>query len=267
VADPPRLGVGLGYRGPLHADILRHLPEVGFLEVISDNFFRNERALQALASLVPCIPHALNLSVGSTVDEAYLAKVQRIVRMLDPPWHTDHLAFTRERGLAIGHLAPVPYTDESLALVVANVQRVQAALGGRFGIENITMPFYWPNDTMEEHDFLREVVRRTGCWLLLDLENARCNAANHGGEARRFLDALPLERVVQVHIAGGVHDGPYEHDTHSAPVSEATWELLRYLCDVAPPPAVLLERDGDFPAFGDIVAELRRARATLEKAA
>lgn len=263
----PHLGVGLGYRGPLRQDILRHLKEFGFLEVITDNFFRNERGLQALSTLVPCIPHSLNLSVGSSTDPAYLENVKRIVRLLDPPWHTDHLAFTRERGLSIGHLAPVAYTDESLQLVVANVQRVQRELGGTFALENITMPFYWPTNTIEEPDFLNEVVRKTGCGLLLDLENMRCNAANHGTAERVLLDALPLEKVVQLHIAGGVTDPPFEHDTHSAPVPEATWKLLEDFCERARPPGVLLERDSNFGDFGGILADVRRAKAIVEKAA
>lgn len=259
----PSLGVGLGYRAPLRPFILQGLDEVDFLEVIADNFFANPRALHALSTLRPCIPHSLNLSVGSTLDEAYLERLRGIVEVASPPWHTDHLAFTREDGVAIGHLAPVPYTEESLKGVVANVKRVQAATGVPFGLENITMPFYWPGNTMSEADFLREVVRQTGCWLLLDLENARVNAANHGHDARRYLDALPLERVAQVHLAGGVHGHGLEHDTHSAPVPEATWDLLGYLCGRAPPPGVLLERDEAFPDFADLVAELRRARGIL----
>jgi uncharacterized protein len=264
----PHLGVGLGYRGPLRQDILRHLPEFGFLEVIADNFLRNERGLLALASLKPCIPHSLDLSVGSSTDPAYLDGVKRIVDLLDPPWYTDHLAFTREGGLAVGHLAPVPYTDESLDLVVANVQRIQRAIGERpFALENITMPFYWPNDTIEEHAFLAEVVRRTGCGLLLDLENLRCNAANHGTPAKVMLDALPLEKVVQLHIAGGITQAPYEHDTHSAPVGEGTWALLEEFCQRVRPPGVLLERDANFGDFAGILGDVRRARAIVERSA
>lgn len=256
--------MGLGYRTPLRAGILRHLDEVDFLEVVTDAFFRNEKALAALSTLRPCIPHSLDLSVGSEVDGEYLAKVRRLVEMVRPPWHSDHLAFTREGELRVGHLAPVPYTEESLRVVERNVRKVREALPGvPFALENITMPFYWPVDEMEEHAFLAELVKRTGCLLLLDLENVRVNAANHARAARDFLDRLPLESVVQVHLAGGTHDGALHHDTHSAPVSEETWSLLEYLCDVSPPPAVMVERDGDFPPFDDVLAELRRARAIL----
>lgn len=262
--EVPRLGVGLGYRAPLRPFLLQRLDEVDFLEVIADNFFANPRALHALSTLKTCIPHSLNLSVGSTLDEAYLKRLQDLVALAQPPWHTDHLAFTREGDVAIGHLVPVPYTEESLRVVVENVKRVQAATGVPFGLENVTHPFYWPGNTMDEAEFLNEVLRQTGCLLLLDLENVRVNAANHGRSATTFLDALPLERIVQVHIAGGVHGHGLEHDTHSAPVGEETWRLLAWLCERAPPPGVLLERDEAFPDFGDLVAELRRARSILQ---
>lgn len=263
------LGVGLGYRSPLRRDILLHRRELDFVEVVTDSFMRNEKALEALSTLLPCIPHSLNLSVGSTVEEDYLAKVKRLVDLVRPPWHTDHLAFTKAGDLSIGHLAPVPYTEESLRVVVENVRKVQAAVpGAPFGVENITMPFYWPDNEMEEHVFLREVVARTGCLLLLDLENVRVNAANHARAARDFLDRLPLERVVQVHLAGGTHESEagVHHDSHSEPVSEETWALLDYLCEVRRPPSVLLERDGNFPPFAETLAELRRARAVWSAA-
>ena len=264
------LGVGLGYRNPLRRDILLHRAELDFLEVVTDSFLRNEKALEALSTILPCIPHSLNLSVGSTVEDEYLGKVKRLVELVRPPWHTDHLAFTKAGDLSIGHLAPVPYTEESLRVVVANVRKVQAAVPGvPFGLENITMPFYWPDNEMEEHVFLGEVVKRTGCLLLLDLENVRVNAANHARGARDLLDRLPLERVVQVHLAGGTHEaeGGVHHDSHSEPVSEETWALLEYLCDVQRPPSVLLERDGNFPPFPDLLAEVRRARAIWSAAA
>ena len=263
----PSLGVGLGYRAPLRADILRSVREVDFLEVVSDAFFRDETMLRALSSVTTCVPHSLNLSVGSQVDPGYLDRVARVVEVTDPPWFTDHLAFTHEDDLAIGHLAPIPHTDESLRVVVENVRAVMARIPRPFGLENITMPFYWPQSTLDEAAFLHEVVKRTGCRLLLDLENVRVNAENHARSAQRFLDALPLERVIQVHVAGGTHGEGLAHDTHSAPVSPETWALLDYLCDVRPPPAVLIERDADFPPFPELLREVRHARAILRRSA
>lgn len=257
----PRGGVGLGYRAPLRTHVLRHLEELDFLEVITDSFLRNEPALRALSSLVPCVPHSLNLSVGSVTDPAYLEAVARAVEVADPPWHSDHLAFTRAGEVVTGHLAPVPHTEESLRVVRENVRAVQARIGRPFALENITMPFYWPDDEMPEHEFLARLVKETGCRLLVDLENVRVNRANHGRGGRDFLDRLPLEAVVQVHVAGGTHAEGMENDTHSEPVSEETWGLLEHLCELIPPPAVLIERDANFPPFPELLGEVRRARA------
>lgn len=263
----PRLGVGLGYRPAIRHDIVRHVGELDFVEVIADHFFRNPAALQALASLKTCVPHSLALSVGSLVDPEYLEKVARVAALARAPFFTDHLAFTRTGALEIGHLAPLPFTHEQLDLVVENVRKVRARVPLPFALENVTMAFYWPNSEMPEHEFLCEVVRRTGCHLLLDLENVRVNCANHDRASKDFLDKLPLERVAQVHVAGGVHGDGIHHDSHSAPVSEETWNLLEYLVDVAPPPAVLIERDQSFPPFEELVGELRRARRILARQA
>ena len=259
--------VGIGYRPAAHAETLRSLGELDFLEVISDAFFRNPRGAEALASLATVVPHSLGISVGSTVDEAYLARVKAVVEATQPPWHSDHLAFTRAGDVSTGHLAPVPRTREALDVVVRNVRRVQEAIPLPFALENITAPFQWPSDEMDEAEFLHEVARQTGCLLLVDLENLRINAANHGSDARKALERLPLERVVQVHVAGGEHREGLEHDTHSGPVSEETWGLLEHLCDLVEPPAVLIERDENLAPLSGVLTDVRRARAIVGRAA
>lgn len=261
----PDLGVGLGYRTPIRKEILRYLDEIDFLEVVTDAFLRNPKALQALASIVPCIPHSLNLSVGSDVDSEYLSKVKQIVEIAAPPWHTDHLAFTRAEEITTGHLAPVGFTEESLEICVENITKVQNAIDVPFAVETITMPFYWPNNTMEEHVFLQEVLERTRCHLLLDLENVRINAANHGRGGRALLDQLPLERIAQIHLAGGMQHDALQHDTHSEPISEETWGLLEYFCELIEPPGIIIERDGNFPPFEELLGELRRARNLMRR--
>lgn len=259
--------VGIGYRSAAHAETVRCLRELDFVEVVSDAFFRNPRGLQAIASLVPVVPHSLGLSVGSAVDDAYLASVEAVVAATSPPWHSDHLAFTRAGGVSTGHLAPVPRTREALGVVVENVRRVQSRIPTPLALENITAPFEWPSNEMDEPEFLEEVTRRTGCLLLVDLENLRINAANHGRDARKELERLPLERIVQVHVAGGVHREGLEHDTHSEPVSEVTWDLLAHLCELREPPAVLIERDEGLDPFDAVLSDARRARAIVGRGA
>lgn len=257
-------GVGLSYRPALRAGLLAHLEEVDCLEILADGFLRNPAAVQALASLRPCLPHSVGLSVGSSIDAPYLERLLAVVQACRPPWLGDHLAYTHAGGIRIGHLVPVPYTDESLKTVAANVRLAQEALGVPLALENITMPFYWPIDTMPETDFIGEVTRKTGCRLLLDLENLRINAQNHGFSPQGFLDEIPLERVVQIHLAGGTVVDGVAHDTHSSAVPEATWDLLRGVCERVTPPAIILEHDQEIPPIGVLLAQVQRARSIRE---
>ena len=262
----PRLGVGIGYRPGFHAGLLRHRGRFGFLELVADSFFANPRAATALASHAPCVLHSLQASVGSRTDPAYVERLRGLVEVVRPPWISDHLAYTRAGGVDAGHLLPVPWTDESLDAVAANLRLLQG-LGVPVALENITNVFQWPHSTMEEAQFISELARRTGCGLLLDLENLRVNHANHGGPGpEAFLDAIPLGRVLQVHVAGGIAHAGLEHDTHSAPVPERTWALLEELCRRARPPAVLIERDSGLPPVEEMLREVARAQAILEAA-
>ncbi len=257
------LGVGLGYRSQIRKDILRHVRELDFLEIVSDSFFPSPSALAALRSLIPCVPHSLRLSVGSSVEEAYLDRVMQVVAALDPPFFTDHLAFTHAGGEEAGHMAPVAYTRESLDIVVANVKRVQQRTHLPFALENIATPFVWPENEMTEGEFLTQLTRQTGCFFLLDLENVRINALNQGENPGAALSKLPLERVIQTHVAGGHHLDGFEQDTHAAPVSRETWALLAELVDLGVKPSVLIERDAGFPPFSELLGEVRTARAIL----
>lgn len=264
----PHVGVGLSYRSRIRTETLRHIRELDFLEIVTDGFFRNVDGVRALRSLTTLIPHTLGLSVGSHVDPEYLARVKAVHDAADPPWHTDHIAFTHAGGRSLGHLAPVPHTREALDRIVDNIRIVQEDLHTPMAFENITMPFYWPHAEMEEHEFLGAIVRRTGCKLLLDLENVRVNAQNHARAARDFIDRLPMEAIAQLHLAGGAHtDDGTAHDTHSEPVSQETWALMEHVCEHVRPVAVVIERDGNFPPFAELLSEVRQARAILRGAA
>jgi hypothetical protein len=266
VGAPPHLGVGIGYRAGLHAGLLRNQSRFDFLELVADSFFANPRAATALASHRPCVLHSLQASVGSRIELDYVERLRVLVEAVRPPWISDHLAYTRAGGFDAGHLLPVPWTDESLGVVAENL-RAFRSLGVPIALENITHVFQWPHSTLSEADFLTELVRRAGCWILLDLENLRVNHANHGGATpEEFLDAIPLDRVLQVHLAGGVAHAGLEHDTHSAAIPERTWRLLEELCRRIRPPAVLIERDNDLPPVDELLREVARARAILEAA-
>lgn len=290
LAALPALGVGLGYREPLRAEIFRHRDEIDFLEITADHFFDATAERRALLDLLrehfTLIPHGLDLSLGSAegLDDAYANTFAALIRRLDPPWWSEHIAFTRAGGVRIGHLAPLPFTREAVDVVGRNVATMQARLaklpvrGGSSRspaaqaapatpliLENITYTVAMPDAEMSEAAFVRAVLEGCGAGLLLDVTNLYANAVNHGRDPLALLDEFPLERVVQLHFVGGYwHDGVFI-DSHSAPTPPEVWELLAVVCARAPVRGVILERDEQIPAVRELLPELRRAREILRR--
>ncbi|WP_435017726.1 DUF692 domain-containing protein [Tundrisphaera sp. TA3] len=268
LAGLPTMGVGIGFREPFRADLFLARDRVDFLEITADHYFdpmpEKRRELDLLADHFTLIPHGLDLSLGGAegLDPAYLGRFADLVRRLDPPWWSEHVAFTRAGGVAIGHLAPVPLDHEALAVLEANIAEARAAIPAPLIVENITTPFVLPGAEMDEAAFLTELTDRTGCGLLLDVANLQANAANHGFDPIAFLDRLPLDRVVQLHFAGGhLGGGGRVIDSHSGPTPPEVWDLLEAVVARAPVRGIILERDEALPPFGELLDELDRARA------
>jgi uncharacterized protein (UPF0276 family) len=268
-AQLPDLGVGVGFRRELAAGIFAHADAIDFLEIISEHYLDptsfEEHELDRLAARFPLVPHGLNLSVGTAArtDAAYLRALDRLVRRIDAPWWSDHLAVTHAGGIEIGHLAPVPLTRASLETVCRNVEHARAAVGAPFAIEHIASPLALAGAEMSEAAFLTELLERTGSGLLLDLMNVYANAWNHGGDPYAFLDALPLERIVYVHVVGGRVENGLMIDSHTSPAPQAVWEMLAYVARRTRIRGVLIEWDDCFPAFDVILEEVGRARSAL----
>lgn len=262
----PALGVGLGYREPFRGEVFLNRERIDFLEITADHYLdasrEKERELELLAEHFTLIPHALDLSLASAegVDRAYLEKLARLVRRLDPPWWSDHVAFTRAGGVSLGHLAPTVFSDEAAAALARNVAEVRAQIDAPLILENITYPLNVPGGAWDEADFLCEVLERTGCGLLLDVTNLHINSVNHGYDWRAFLRCLPPERIVQLHFVGGHWHDEVLVDSHSHPTPEEVWEVLDETCALAPVKAAVLERDENLPRFTEILDELERAR-------
>ncbi len=267
ISSLPTLGVGLGFREPFRAELFLHREGVDFLEVTADHYLdappEKRRELELLADHFTLIPHGLGLSLGSAegLDGAYLDALADLVRRLDPPWWSEHVAFTRAGGVDIGHLAPLPFTQEALEVLCANIAAVRRRIDVPLILENITYTVALPGAEMDEAEFLSALLGRTGCGLLLDVTNLHTNAVNHGLDPIGILGRLPLDRVVQLHFAGGLwHDGTLV-DSHSRPTPPAVWALLEEVLARAPVKGVILERDEDLPPFGELLAELDRARS------
>ncbi|MBO4210684.1 DUF692 domain-containing protein [Micromonospora echinofusca] len=254
-------GVGIGWR-PEISGFIADLPGLRFVEVIAESVPSTGPLPTGLAELrdrgVTVVPHGVRLSLGGAepVDPARVTQFAAAAEQLGAPLVSEHIAFVRAGGLEAGHLLPLPRTREAVDAVVANVRRVQAELPVPVALEPIAALFDWPDDELDEADFLTEILTRTDALLLLDIANVYANARNRGTAPTALLDRLPLERVAYVHVAGGTeHDGVY-HDTHTHPVPAAVVDLVRELCARHRPPALLLERDGAYPPAPELRAEL-----------
>jgi len=256
------LGVGLGWR-PEISGFVDGLPGLRFCEVIAESVDPGRPLDDGLRRLrergVTVVPHGVRLSLGSAepVEPDRADRLAGVAELLDAPLVSEHIAFVRAGGVEAGHLLPLPRTWAAVDTVVGNVRRVAAELPVPVALEPIAAVFDWPDDELDEADFVSEIVERSGALLLLDVANVYANARNRGDDPVALLDRLPLERIAYVHVAGGAadRDGIY-HDTHTDPVPAEVLQLLAELCARRRPPAVLLERDGHYPPGEVLRAEL-----------
>lgn len=264
----PDLGSGIGYRRELREAILASRDDIDFVEIVTEQFSRDSRQLDELWELTSSftvIPHGVGLSVASPrLNDAYLRTIRRVSDICRSPYYSEHLAITRAPGFDIGHLAPVWYTEPVLANAIDNVSRVQDLLGKPLLVENISYLFEIPAATIPQAEFLSRLCDATGCGILLDLTNLYTNATNHRFDPLAFLDELPLERVVQLHLAGGFWADGVLIDGHCESVEPGSWTLLNALTRRIRVKASILEHDANFPAdFSILVDQVRRARNTI----
>lgn len=267
----PFLGVGLSYRWDFNPFLGRNSKGVDWLEISPEHFLPlnpdTEGRLAVLARRFPLVGHSLELSIGSDgVDEpGYREAVSRVLSLTRAAWLGDHLCFTRIGNQPIRALTPLPFNEAAVETSVRNVREVQRAFGVPFVLENIAYYFPNPLSTMDEAEFLQRVIIGADCGLLLDLHNLYTNAVNHRFDPYRFLERLPLERVVQIHLAGGEDFKGMWLDTHSACSPREVWALLEYVVPRCPVRGVNFEMDSRFPPFSRLVEELELARAILRR--
>jgi uncharacterized protein (UPF0276 family) len=265
----PDLGVGVGFR-PKHAgDVLDRggSPSVAWYEVISENFMvGGGRPMDNLARLrerFAIVPHGVTMSIGAveTLDGDYLARLKKLVRTLDAPYFTDHVCFCKASGLDLHDLLPMPYTKESIEHVVPRIKQVQDTVEKPFALENVSSYLSYRASEMPEHEFIAEIAERADCGILLDVNNVFVSAFNHGFDAERFIDGIPAERVVQIHLAGHTDKGAYLLDTHSDHVRDEVWTLYERAVRRIGPVATLIEWDDLIPTFDVLAGEAARALA------
>lgn len=269
---PNRAGVGLK---PQHfREILVTAPSIGFFEVHAENYMVDggpfHHYLTRIRERYPLSVHGVGLSIGSDgpLDECHLDRLALLLDRYEPEAFSEHLAWSSHGGAFLNDLLPVPYHAGTLTRVCDHIDRVQDRLKRRMLLENPATYVEFAASTMAEPDFISEVIRRTGCGLLLDVSNVCVSCVNHHRNQRDYIRALPLDEVAQIHLAGFAQEedadgAPLLIDSHGTPVAQAVWELYCHVLDWVGPTPTLLERDNDIPAFPVLFAEAQQAERIL----
>ena len=263
----PDLGIGLGLRTVHYAHLLEHWPDVGWFEIISENYMQTAGRplyfLDRIAEKYPIVMHGVSMSIGSTdeLDLRYLGELKALRDRTGALWVSDHLCWTGVAGRNTHDLLPLPYTEEALRHTAERVRRVQDFLGAPLLLENPSSYVEFAGSSMTEWEFLARLTEAADCGLLLDVNNVYVSAYNHGYRPEDYLNGIPFDRVAQMHVAGHTHQGTHIVDTHIGPVIDPVWELAREAYRRAPGTSLLLEWDAEIPPFEDVHREALKATA------
>jgi uncharacterized protein (UPF0276 family) len=274
----PRLpvapGVGIGFKAEHFEPILETRPVLGFFEVHAENYMGAggppHRRLDAIRERYPVSLHGVGLSIGSPgpLDQAHLNRLAAVARRFEPALVSEHLAWSTDEGAFFNDLLPLPYTHETLARVTDHIDEVQNALQRAILLENPSTYVVFAESTVAETDFLREIARRAGCGLLLDVNNVFVSATNHGYDPYRYLADFPLDAVGEIHLAGYADDCddaglPLLIDAHNSPVRDPVWALYAETIRRLGAQRTLIEWDNDVPAWPTLLGEARRAERVM----
>ncbi|MEW8660104.1 MAG: DUF692 domain-containing protein [Candidatus Thiodiazotropha endolucinida] len=262
----PFLGYGLGLRRQHYDDVLESRPDVDWFEIISENYMvdggKPLHYLSRIRELYPMVMHGVSMSIGSIepLDYTYLKKLKELIERVEPEWVSDHLCWTGVNKLNLHDLLPLPYTEEALDHVVERVTRVQDYLGRQMLLENVSSYISYSESQLSEWEFLREVVERADCLVLLDINNIYVSAYNHNFDPSDFVRAMPSERIYQIHLAGHTQEENLIIDTHDHPIADPVYELYAEAIQRFGRVSTMIERDDNIPPLADLLRELDRVR-------
>ncbi|HKO87665.1 MAG TPA: DUF692 domain-containing protein [Burkholderiales bacterium] len=257
-------GAGIGLRAAHYRDFLQGSPEAAWLEVHSENYFGDGgydlHVLEQVRARYPLSLHGVGLSLGSAdgLRETHLNKLKTLVDRMEPAFVSEHLCWGAHGGQHFNDLLPLPYTEEALALTCTRVDQVQNTLGRRILVENISTYLAY-RASQDEFEFLAALSKRSGCGILLDINNIYVNAINHGFDAHCALDLIPIEAVSEMHLAGHSQGEDCLIDDHGSRVSEPVWKLYKAACERFGAVPTLIEWDTDVPALDVLLNEARHA--------
>jgi uncharacterized protein len=267
----PSLGFGLGLRVDHYEAILADNPPVDWFEALTENYLvpggKPLDYLMRIRERYPMVMHGVSLSIGSTqpLDRNYLSQLKALAARVEPQWVSDHLCWTGIAGRNMHDLLPLPYTEEALANVVERVRTVQDILGRRILLENVSSYVTYRDSQVTEWEFLSEIARRADCLILLDVNNIYVSSVNHEFDPLDYLNAIPVDRVQQIHLAGHENHGDYLIDTHDHPVPDPVWELYSAAVRRFGSVSTMIERDANIPPLEELCAELDAARQLAER--
>ncbi|KXF82410.1 MNIO family bufferin maturase [Enterovibrio coralii] len=258
---------GLGLRTQHYNDFLDAPQPVDWLEVISDNYMVNGgkplAMLDKIRANYPMVMHGVSLSIGSVngLDTDYLQRLHALAQRIEPMWVSDHLCWTGVHGRKLHDLMPLPFTQETLDVIGRNIEQAQDVLNRPLVIENVSSYVEFSSSEMTEWEFLAELTQKTGCKLLLDVNNIYVSAFNHGFSSNDFINGLPVDCVQQFHLAGHLNNGDHLIDTHDHPVCDGVWSLFEQAILRFGAVPTMIERDDNIPPLPELLAELDTARA------
>lgn len=265
----PNLGVGVGLRTAHYTHILEQSPEVAWFEVLSDNYLHTRgrplEILDRIAERYPVALHGVSLNLGSVepLDREYIRELKGLRDRVGAHWVSDHVCFTGVAGRNTHDLLPLPLTEEALRHVAARARMVSELLDSRLVLENPSTYVEFAGATLHEWEFMAALAEEADVGLLLDVNNVLVSAKNHGFDPETYLAAIPMQRVVQIHVAGHTDHGTHAIDTHIGPVPDAVWQLYARARALGADAAVLLEWDAEIPPFEIVHADARRAERAL----
>ena len=265
--EKPR--VGINYRSDIADDILNNINHFDFIEINLERFFHkvSDEKLFKILELLPCVLHGLTLSLGDegNIDKNYLLKMLEVLQKIPCEWLSEHLATTCVSGIEIRNLMPVPFTEEVANKMIEKINQIMSVTSTPFIVENITYYYPMPGSTMTELEFVTYILSRTKCGMLLDLNNLFCNSENHNYDAYDYIDSLPKDKIIEIHLAGGKRMYNMEIDTHSTKISKSVYDLLSYCAKDINFKGVILERDSGSNNFNELLAEVDTIRTLISK--
>lgn len=262
----PDLGLGIGLRTVHFNHILKNWPQLDWFEILSENYMDTEGRpmyiLDQIAERYPIAMHGVSLSIGSTdpIDFDYLRKLKALATRVNAVWLGDHVCWTGVAGRNGHDLFPIPYDEETLAFIIDRIKIVQDFMERPLILENPSTYLSFASSTMPEDEFIARMAEGSDCGLLLDVNNVYVTCRNHDLDPQAYLENIPYDRVVQIHLAGHTDKGTHCIDTHDGRVIDAVWELYADVQKRAGNRATLLEWDAEIPSFDEVHAEALKAR-------